>query len=351
MSIQVAARELRYKWFEEIRKDFNYKYIATAHHRDDSVETFFINLIRGTGIAGLHGILPKQGNIIRPMLFTGKEEIIKFAKKNKLKHREDSSNASDKYLRNKIRQTLMPVLKELNPSIEDTLTATIHRLRDIEKVFGLDVENKKKKCIKKGKNGLLISIQELKKLDPINTYLFEFLKPFNFNETSVHAIAGALDAESGKQFLSDTHRLIKDRLNLIVESRHSDTEKKKSEYSIAKMQIQLIAEDLRLEMKMVSAKNFKLKFDKNVVCLNFDKLAFPLKLRRWKLGDTFQPLGMKGKKKLSDFFTDNKFSISEKENVWLLTSANKIVWIVGHRMDERYKVNGKTKQIYFVNML
>lgn len=351
MSIQVAARQLRYQWFEEIRTQFDYKYIATAHHQDDSIETFFINLIRGTGISGLHGILPKQNNIIRPLLFTGKDQIEVFAKKNKLEHREDSSNASDKYLRNKIRHQLIPLLKELNPNISQTIAEDIQRLSDTEKVYKKEITNVSSKIIKEDKNGIRISIIELKKLNPIEPYLFEFLYPLGFNSATVDEIIESLTGQSGKQFYSATHRLIKDRDFLILESssKHQVSGQKKSNHKIKKSQKSLVIDEIKLNFKSISkTAHYNLQTTNESVNIDLDKLQFPVEIRKWEKGDTFYPLGMKGKKKLSDFFIDKKLSIFEKENTWLLTSNNKVVWVIGLRLDDRFKVTDKTKKIYFV---
>lgn len=352
LSIQVAARKLRYDWFEEIRTQFDYSFIATAHHQDDSIETFFINLIRGTGIAGLHGILPKQNNIIRPLLFTNKDQIELFAKKNKLEYREDSSNASDKYVRNKIRHKLIPILKELNPNIHKTIAEDIQRLSDTEKVYKKEIVDKRSKIIKEDKNGIQISIKELKKLNPIEPYLFEFLYPLGFNSATVDEIIESLNGQSGKQFFSATHRLIKDRDFLFLESRDKNQEsrlKNKGNHFIKKNQTELSNDTLRLNFKTISkSTNYELRTTNSIANIDFDKLEFPLEVRKWKNGDIFYPLGMKGKKKLSDFFIDKKISISEKENIWLLTSKNEIVWVIGLRLDDRFKVTDKTKKIYFV---
>lgn len=351
LSIQVAARQLRYDWFEEVRKQFNYRYIATAHHRDDSIETFFINLIRGTGITGLHGILSKHGYIIRPLLFTNKEEVLLFAKKNKLKHREDSSNASDKYVRNKIRHHLIPLLKELNPDIENTIAEDIERLREVEIILKNEIEIKKNKILVNEKNNISISIKKLKKLKSIHTYLFEFLKPFGFNSANVKEIINSLGSISGKLFLSETHRLIKDRETLIIEN-ISSLKKENKTHSISKTQKEIKIGIQQLNLSTTSiVKNFKPSSSKNIASIDFHKLHFPLEIRKWEKGDVFQPLGMKGKKKLSDYFIDEKFSISKKETTWLLTSEDEIVWIIGERLDDRFKINKKTKKIYFVSLV
>ena len=363
LSIQVAARQLRYQWFEEIRKNYGYIYIATAHHQDDSIETFLINLIRGTGISGLHGILPKQGNIIRPMLFTTKNDIETYVKKHKLKYREDSSNASDKYVRNKIRHYVTPVLKELNPGIENTINKNIQHLRDVELIYRKDIETKRTKIVKHEKDCIFISIQKLKKLNPVATYLYEFLKPFNFNASTVEEIIHALDGESGKQFFSNTHRLIKDRELLIIQLRNKSLQPKSKkqltgikitdfDFRISKNQKEIDIESFKLKFKtIVNNQNYELRKSSSIANLDFEKLEFPLEIRKWQKGDLFFPLGMKGKKKLSDFFIDKKLSINQKENSWILTSAGKIVWVIGQRIDERFKISDKTNKIYFIELV
>lgn len=358
LSIQVAARQLRYEWFEEIREQFDYSFIATAHHQDDSIETFFINLIRGTGIAGLHGILPKQGKVIRPLLFTNKEQIELFAKKNKLKHREDSSNASEKYVRNKIRHQLIPLLKELNPNIQQTIANDIKHLSDTEKIYKKVISEKRSKIVTEEENSIRFSIKDLKKLNPLEPYLFEYLYPLGFNSVTINEIISCLEAQPGKQFFSTTHRLIKDRDFLIVDTSiktkarlpdgQVSTQKKDANHFIKKNQKKIKIENFEVLSNSANAKNYKLKVSDNCANLDFDKLQFPLEIRKWEKGDVFYPLGMKGKKKLSDFFIDKKLSIIQKEKIWLLTSKDKIVWIIGLRMDDRFKVTNKTKKIYFV---
>lgn len=384
VSIQVAARDLRYQWFEEIRKEYKYSHIATAHHQDDSIETFFINLLRGTGISGLHGILPKHGNIIRPMLFTTKNEIESYVKKHKLKYREDSSNASDKYVRNKIRHHVSPVLKELNPGFENTFNKTINHLREVELIYKNDIETKRSKIVKQEKNTILISIKQLKKLQPTATYLYEFLKPYNYNASTVEEIILALDGEPGKQFFSSTHRLIKDRELLIIEERKEKQEIriKNQEPKIKNQETGIKNQELRnkkqdsvpntmeseiqvlTNQKTIDLDNLKLSFksevnspdtelqkSSSIAYLDLEKLEFPLKIRKWQKGDIFYPFGMKGKKKLSDFFIDKKLSLNQKENAWLLTSKGKIAWVIGQRIDNRFKITDKTRKIYIVKLL
>ncbi len=353
ISIQMAARELRYEWFEEIRKKEKYKFIATAHHQGDSIETFFINLIRGTGIAGLHGILPKQGNIVRPLLFATKNQIIEFATQHKLKYLEDSSNASDKYIRNKIRHQVIPVLKELNPSFETTMDATIKRLIKVEEIYNREMQKMRSLIAHQGENFISIPKSFLNFLPLPETYLFEFLKPFNFNSSSVDEIISGLAGESGKQFFSSTHRLIIDREVLIVEE-IKDFKLQISDFKlkIKKNQKELIYEETKLNFKTITKPaNYKLQTKNSIATLDFDKLTFPLEIRKWQQGDSFYPLGMKGKKKLSDFFIDNKLPLNEKENTWLLTSGGHVAWIIGMRIDNRFKITAQTKKIFLAELV
>ena len=360
VSIQIAARELRYQWFEEIRASNNYSFIATAHHKDDSIETFFINLIRGSGISGLHGILSKNANVIRPLLFTNKNDITKYVKSCKIYYRDDSSNASEKYIRNKIRLKLIPLLKELNPNINQTIAEDIKRLANTEKIYRKEIFNKSLIVVEKHNNSISFSIKELKKLDPIESYLFEFLQPFGFNFAVVNEIVASLDGLSGKKFLSATHRLVKDREYLLIDKIPAALPKVSQAMltpQIANFQIDEennIIENMGLKFvinKLLKPSVFSFPASNKIASFDYNKLNFPLELRKWQKGDVFQPIGMKGKKLISDFFIDEKFSIQQKENAWLLTSRGKIIWLVGHRMDDKFKVTDKTIKIYIVELL
>ncbi|MFY9310354.1 MAG: tRNA lysidine(34) synthetase TilS [Bacteroidia bacterium] len=348
LSIQLAARELRYKWFEEIRQEYNYEYIATAHHVNDSIETFLINFSRGTGIAGLHGILPKQGTVIRPLLFATKQEIESFAKKNNLKYREDSSNASDKYTRNKIRHHIIPLLKQLNPDFENAASSTIQRLQETEKIYDSTIAKQRASIVKTTNGTTMISIPRLKKLVPHAAYLYEFLKPFNFNPATINEIRDVLDGETGKQFFSSTHRLIKDRDSLVIKEMKTTETEKATTYWIKKKQKECITEGFSLQFEKL--KKQELSFNPLIASIDFDKLEFPLEIRKWQKGDVFYPLGMKGKKKLSDFLIDIKLSLFQKENTWLLISAKRIVWVIGLRLDDRFKVTNTTSVVYKISL-
>ncbi|MCK4676834.1 MAG: tRNA lysidine(34) synthetase TilS [Bacteroidales bacterium] len=345
VSVQMAARELRYKWFDQLLSEKGYHYLATAHHLDDQIETFFINLLRGTGIAGLHGILPMQNNVIRPLMFSNRKEIENYINDNQLNFRIDKSNLSLKYQRNKIRLQLIPVLAEINPDYQRAMNETIERIKNSEIIYRKEIDAIKKKIIKTGKdNAIKLSIPSLKKLSPLNAWLFEFLSPYGFNYQVVKDIIRSFDAISGKTFYSKTHRLVKDRDVLII---IPDEKNNLNATYMVQRGVTSLSEPFMLYMEIISDPgNYKIEASASVACLDYDKLTFPLMLRRWREGDAFHPLGMSGRKKISDFFIDNKISLPEKKGAWLLISGNDIVWLIGHRIDERFKITFNTKNIY-----
>ncbi|MCX6247479.1 MAG: tRNA lysidine(34) synthetase TilS [Bacteroidetes bacterium] len=353
ISIQMAARDLRYEWFEEIRQKGKYHSVATAHHLDDQVETFFINLLRSTGIAGFHGILPGQGNLIRPLLFCYRADIGTYAMQKKLAFREDSSNAETKYLRNKIRHEIIPVFCELNPAFPQTLTETIRRLRETELIFRDTVEEARKKIITTDKRGIHIRCADLKKLEPAGIYAFEILSPFGFSDAVISDILHLPDRSSGQVFYSPTHRLVKNREELLLEPNPSTKRSniKKEEISVPENKKE-IRKPLRLSFaKIKITKRFELDLSKESATFDLKKITFPLLLRRWRKGDTFYPFGMNRRKKLSDFFVDLKFSIPEKENTWILCTGQEIIWVIGHRTDHRFRVTPQTKEVLQVKWL
>lgn len=348
ISIQMAARDLRYEWFEEIRNTKKYDYIAIAHNSDDQIETFMLNLTRGTGIKGLSGIKTKHDKIIRPLLFASRNEIEEFATKNNFLYREDSSNSSIKYHRNKIRHKIIPDLEEINPNFRNTMIDNIKRLKDTEKIFHEAIQEKYKKVVTEKDHSFYFAIEELKKLDPIETYLHEFTKPYGFSHTQLKDILSSLDGIPGKQFLSTTHRLIKDRDFLILEE---ITVNPSMVYTINEKDIQ-INYPLQLQVEELEFnQNYTIIKDSKIGQFDYDKLVFPLTIRKWQKGDYFMPLGMNNLKKLSDFFIDQKLSILEKENVWILESENKIVWIIGLRPDERFKISNETRKILSIKLI
>ncbi|MDP4273800.1 MAG: tRNA lysidine(34) synthetase TilS [Bacteroidota bacterium] len=345
ISIEMAARDLRYKWFEEIRVQYKYDYIATAHNLNDVVETFFLNIVRGTGIKGLTGIKPKSNHLIRPMLFASRRQIEAYCLEHDLHFREDSSNASVKFSRNKIRHLILPVLEKINPNFLQTAVENIQRLSETEQIYFSKVgEVKKQVCFEK-EGSFYIDLNKMKEIEPQSSYLYEFLVPFNFSRDNVAEIIEAMDGIPGKQFFSSTHRLLKDRNYLIITGIKKQADLK---YYIDEG-MTLINGPVKLKLRVIKKEEgFKLPLNSQIACLDYDRITFPLILRHWQKGDYFRPLGMKDIKKLSDYFIDNKLSLIEKEQAWLLTSENKIVWIVGRRLDDRYKITDRTQNILVI---
>ena len=348
LSIQQSARELRYLWFEKIRIANKLSYIATAHHSDDNLETFFINLIRGTGITGLAGIPLKQNQIIRPMLFATCSEIENYARENHIPFREDSSNLNNKYLRNSIRHNLFPVLEKIKPSYRETISQTIQNLKGTEIIYKEHLQNLNLKQFESNGN-ITIEIGQLKSLNQGMHYLFECISEYGFNRSTCADIYKSLRGFSGKKFYSPTHTLLRDRKNLII-TQNIKTMQQTEEYLIAFSQAEISAP---IHLKLTEIKNspdLDLKKGNGIAMVDYDRLTFPLTIRKWQEGDFFYPLGMKSKKKLSDFFIDNKLSMNDKSDIWLLCSCEEIVWVIGHRIDERYKVKPNTKNIFRMEM-
>lgn len=346
-SLEMSARELRYNWFYELLEEYNYSFIATGHHVDDSIETVLINLLRGTGIAGLHGILQKVNNIIHPLLFTDRKGITEYQKANKLEFVEDSTNATTQYTRNKIRHELIPLMKEISPNFQRTIIKEIDRFRETEEVFRFLIDKAKKELVEIENSHIKISIQKIKVLKPQNIYLYELLCEYGFNESTINSIQEALDENSGKQFYSETHRLIKDREYLIIAENKQDSVQ---EYHINQEQTSITL-PIKLQIEILKDLSFvKIPKVKEIAMLDADKLIFPLVLRKWDKGDSFFPYGMKAEKKISDYYINLKYSIIDKENQWLLCSGKDIVWVVGQRIDDRYKITDKTKTIYRIEV-
>ncbi len=336
--IQMAARELRYHWFEELRISLKFDFILTAHHANDNLETFIINLVRGSGLDGFTGIKTVNNFVIRPFLPFTRKEIEFYALEHKIKWREDSSNASNKYLRNKIRHDIVPVLEELNPKLLDGFANTQSHLNDslnlVEDYIGLIYPE----IVSKTMYGYNLKIDFLKKIPNTKAIMYQLLKTFGFTEWE--DVYQLLDAQSGKIIYSDTHRLIKDRDVLILSEK--DSEQKKVEYQIKEGEDIVMLPIGRFSLSEVDEITGTAP---NCVFLNKEKLTFPLVLRKWSTGDIFYPFGMKGKKKISDFFNDNKLSLPEKESTWLLCSGDDIVWIVNRRADNRFAISNPSQKI------
>ena len=328
ISIEMAARELRYAWFEELRKETGATVIAVAHHRDDSVETFLLNLIRGTGINGLKGIQAKNRYIVRPLLETSREDILNYLDYLKQDYVTDSTNLQDEYLRNKIRLNLLPIMKEMNPSIMESIQETSQKLSEVANIYNQNRKEILKTSIQTTEEGDTLHIQTILEDSAPLSLLHEWLSPAGFNSSQIKDIHQSLKKEqSGKQFISNEWKLLRDREHLILH--HKKIEENVPEISIETMEIN---------------NDFILLKDKNIACLDADKVVLPLKIRKWKKGDKFVPFGMKGQKKVSDYLTDKKYSLFQKEKQYVACSEGIIVWLIGERTDDRFKITEKSKR-------
>ncbi|WP_026976955.1 tRNA lysidine(34) synthetase TilS [Flavobacterium tegetincola] len=343
LSTQIAARKLRYDYFYEVLQKENFDFIATAHHLDDSVETFIINLSRGTGIDGLTGIPLQNDKIIRPLLNFSRSDIEKFAKVNNINWREDASNATDYYVRNKIRHHLAPILRELNPSFSNSFQQTLQNLQQAQSLVDDASRIVYKKVVEDEVDYKKINIEELKLLPNYKAYLYQWLQPLGF--TAWQDIYDLVDAESGKKILSEQYQLLKNRNYLIIAPKIGNST---SEFRIHKG-----TAEVNFHIKLLLCKVSKPFYSTNkTIFVDDEKLSYPLTLRRWKTGDIFHPLGMNGKsKKVSKFFKDEKLSQIEKENAWLLCSGTEIIWVVGLRADERFKISNTTTTLLQIDLI
>jgi tRNA(Ile)-lysidine synthase len=435
VSVQVAARELRYGWFREVAGQMSLggpgqpgatpsavkkeaagavggnaadsletkaagskpSLILTAHHLDDNIETVLMNFFKGTGIGGLHGILPKQGGLVRPLLFTGKEALEKFARENALSWVEDSSNLSDKYTRNYFRHELIPLVERVYPGALENLAGNIGRFREIEALYRQSVERHKSKLIERRGEEIHIPALKLKKTEPLHTMVYEIIREFGFSSRQVDEVVKLLDSGSGKYVSSVTHRILKNRNWLIIapvqsaaaatfliesaeeklsyeggelslalvelgdgaagekrnegrlhkESRENESKEKESgakESGGKDVREKEVKAGLREQVKTGDAQ------DKHIACLDAADIRWPLLLRKWRQGDYFYPLGMRKKKKLGRFFIDNKLSRGDREKAWVIEMDKKIIWVVGHRIDDRYRIGAGTRTILTIEL-
>ncbi len=364
LSTQEAARKLRYDWFSEIITSDSFtvncqpstvNFIVTAHHANDNIETLLINFFRGTGISGLHGILPKQNNLIRPLLFAKREAIESYAKQNGLQWVEDSSNATDNYTRNFFRHRLLPLVKEAFVNVEDNLLNNMQRFSDAEVLYQQAIQAHKKKLIKANGNEVQIPVLLLQKSQPLATVIWEMIKEYHFTSSQIMDVQNLLEAENGKYVASPTHRVIKNRAWLIV----SPLQTEEAQHILIEEKDKKVAfPNGELLLKQLSTVNHhQPSTNNNIATLDAKEIQYPLLLRKWKQGDYFYPLGMSnlpagkaGKKKLSKFFIDNKLSKTEKENVWVLEMNKKIIWVIGYRIDDRFKIKKDTQNVLLIEM-
>jgi tRNA(Ile)-lysidine synthase len=343
LSTQVAARELRYSWFYELLETENYDYILTAHQADDNLETFLINFVRGTGLGGLTGIPPQNDKVIRPILIFSRQELEQYAVENNILWREDSSNASDKYLRNKIRHNVVPILNELNPDFLASFHKTQMYLQESQTMAEDASIMVYQQVAKEKGEDVHFDLNQLRKLPNYKSYLYLWLKEYGFS--AWNDIYDLVDGQSGKQVFSSEFRLLKNREFLILNP--IKIKEELEEYSVYKNQKEV---NIPLNLSFCNVADISI-VPNTTIFVDEDKLRFPLDLRRWKEGESFQPFGMEGNsKKVSKFFKDQKLSLIEKENSWILYSNNQIVWIIGVRQDERFRVHNTTKNILKIQL-
>ena len=348
---------MRYGWFEEVvsgqwlvvnnnvapysQLTTHNSQLATAHHADDNIETLLLNFFRGTGISGLHGILPKQGKIIRPLLFAKREEIVAYAKEQNLSWVEDSSNSSDKYSRNFVRHQVVPLMKTIYPQVDDNLLGNIERFKEIELIYNASIEQTKSKLIEVKGNERHIPILKLKKQIPLKTIVFEIIKDFGFASTQTEEAIKLLDAANGSYMASASHRLIINRNWLIIAPLQSE---EAINIIIEEGTKKIVFAEGTLLFETTSTNNSLTPTDANIAALDASEIKYPLLLRPYKQGDYFYPLGMLKKKKLSKFFIDQKLSKTQKERVWVLESDKRIVWVIGYRIDNRFRLKPSTSR-------
>ena len=331
ISIEMAARELRYNWFSKICEESDCQVVAVAHHKDDSVETMLLNLIRGTGINGLLGIRPKNGNVVRPLLCASRQEVVEYLHRMNQTYVTDSTNLEDEYTRNKIRLNLLPLMEEINPSVKDGLVKTSSYLNDISKVY--------QQAIKESIDRIFItpekeiSIEKLMNEPAPQALLFEVLSPLGFNSTQVEEVYGSLNGQPGKRFISSQWQVVKDRELLLIEKVKTANDKP-----------QIIFEEV------LFTKEFVIPKDKNTACFDANKFKGIISIRKWEKGDYFIPFGMKGKKLVSDFMTDSKFSLLKKEQQWVLSCNDQIAWLIGERTDNRFRIDDSTQKVIIAKL-
>ncbi len=342
ISIQMAARELRYAWFDQLMDEHSFDKLVTAHHANDTFETVLFNLAKGTGLRGLRGIVPKQGKLVRPLLSFTKEQILAYAQAERVQWREDDSNASNKYSRNLIRNEVVPLLQQINPGLLATFLSTQKRLIATEELLNDTLEELARRHTQQVGEDWIITFD-----NAYNLVFIEFvLAPFGFNLDQVVDIQQALTkGHVGGKFLSKSYQLNVDRNRLVISPSHQVTK----EISISSTTREVSNDwfSLRIAIKQEVQSPAR---DVKQASIDFDKLQFPLTIRKWRPGDYFYPLGMKGKKKISDFMIDNKIPLNLKERVCVLTSGDDITWVIGHRLDDRFKITKETKCVYQIEL-
>jgi len=362
ISIEMAARDLRYAWFEELRQQLGYDKIAVAHHADDQAETFFINLLRGAGLRGLKGMQPQNGVIIRPLLWASRKQIYQYAVENQILWHEDHTNAETVYLRNKIRNQLLPVFDELHTEARQGLYSSLEHLASENELYRELMKEKLSRIVEEQEAVSVIARRNDEAIQINKSFhvsldcfaalamtqreqlLFEWLRQYGFNTDQCHFIFEAMETGIGNKYYSPTHQLVIGRNELQLSEIKSVSDE---EIRIDRGEEEILSPIHLCFSQVEKTADFVINKSSDVAQLDADKIQFPLTLRHWRHGDRFHPLGMKGSKLLSDFFVDQKFTEAQKENVLLLVSAdNQILWVVGQRIDDRYKVTSETKSVF-----
>ena len=361
LSVQVAARQLRYDWFRAVLAEWGSGldrgngYVCTAHHLDDNIETVLMNFFKGTGIAGLRGMLPRQGVVVRPLLFAEKTRLLQFAHDAGLNWVEDSSNESDKYTRNYFRHQVIPLVQEVYPSALQNLAENLDRFRDIEHIYRRSMEQQLKKLMEHRGKEVFVPVLKIKKSEALSTVVYEMIRLFGFSAQQTGAVVELLDSGSGKYVCSASHRILKNRNWLIISPLQSIAEVANILVETGDDEVLYEQGTLRFERVVLpegaSTTTAGLPTENSIACLDAADITFPLLLRKWKIGDYFYPLGMRKKKKLSRFFIDNKLSLADKEKIWVLESDKKIVWVVGRRIDDRFRIGAGTRQVLKIEWL
>ncbi|HUW92836.1 MAG TPA: tRNA lysidine(34) synthetase TilS [Bacteroidales bacterium] len=346
ISVQMAARELRYAWFDKIVTEDGFDAVAVAHNLNDNAETFFINLLRRTGLNGLTGMSPRNGNVIRPLLFATRDEITGYAGKMGIEFREDSSNSQIKYIRNRIRNRVIPELEGVNAHSLSAITSTMEHLSSSAAIIETCIEEIRKGVFKSSGNDITASVKALSGLNPTGAFMFELFRKYGVSAGQTRDLLALLDSPSGKYITTVSHRILRDRDNLIITGKKGEQESDHNFSSLDEMSLSGLFSDITI----ISPGNDPLPSGSLSACLDLDLLRFPLTVRRWRPGERFSPLGMNSMKKISDFLIDLKVPVSSKEKVMLLLSGDDVVWVMGYRIDNRYKVTAGTRKILLITL-
>ncbi len=350
MSIQMVARKLRYDWLESIRQQEKYHYIALGQHSNDATETLLLNLTKGCGIKGLHGILPKRNKLIRPLLFATKAEITAYVQQQHITYREDSSNQNTKYIRNRLRHRVVPVLQEINPNLEQTMLHNFKRFRETENLYNFAIDYFKKIVVQKEKDYQTIAIRTLLESPAPLSLLYEILQPLGFGIALVENILGQALQDKGAIYTTDSHRVIKDKNKWLIGAISPPF----APITLLPNQQSTLFDNQKIHWQILTKKEVKnwLSSSKKEAFFDADTIKFPLKIRTYQTGDIFEPLGMNGQsKKLSKYLKDCRLNLLEKEKIRVLCNADqKIIWVIGQREDERFKIKNSTQNIFKISV-